>query len=631
MDGMKKFQSFFKDTKPSTAALTVFVASLLVIVLVYKSPGGTHKYIYIWPLTAIQLALILPSWRMPLVRFSSLLAGIPAVMLGGILVGLPFPLTLDIALLTVIDVWICGVILSRGIQGFEDLKHTKNLLLFLSATFAGPIATGAITSITIAAIVHKPYLFVVPSVVFSDSLGIAVVFPVMLFLLTGEYRSFSKLRPILPRGIPAAALFTIATAFVFWQGRYPLLFVVFPPMVLIVFALGLEGAIYVSMTLSIIASYATAHGHGPIPLSRVQTPEGRILLLQAFLWMGVATAFPIGALLDERRRAERSAEDARAIHRILLENAADMIVLSSFDGNHRYISAASERLTGWTPEEYLAMERMSTLHPDDRSVVEMMFESMIAGKQEHAIHYRIAQKAGGYRWVEATARAYFDDLSGDVRGYVGTVRDISGFKNVESILTTEMDKLSRDRQTMKELALTDALTELPNRRAFDAEVREQLRGARIATNVTALLMVDVDYFKLYNDMYGHQAGDNCLRQVAGALRKRSSRASDFVARWGGEEFAILLPETSAAGAQIVADDMLERVRGLMIEHKRSPLGIITISIGISALDPLCIEDPAFWIQQADRALYASKKSGRDRCTLAFSQPETECAEEPLQA
>ena len=390
---------------------------------------------------------------------------------------------------------------------------------------------------------------------------------------------------------------------------------VYPPMVLMVLAMGLEGSVFVSVTLAVIGSVATAHGHGPLQLSRLAKPEDRLLILQMYLWMSMATALPIGALLDERRRAEKAVEEARSVYQIVLENAEDMIILSSMDGSQRYISPASERLTGWTSEEFLALDRMSTFHPEDREVAALVMESMASGKREHIFHYRIAQKDGGWRWVEAVARAYFDGETGKVLGYVGTVRDISDFKNTEEELIHERERLARDKDRIELLARTDALTQLPNRRAFDEALRDQLTFSRQGKKV-ALLMVDVDFFKLYNDVYGHQEGDACLRRIGEALQGQAGRGDDFVARWGGEEFGVLLPGADLAGAQVVANGILEAVRGLGIEHTGSPRGMCTVSIGVAVLDAHSMEDPGHWVQQADKALYASKRTGKDRATAA---------------
>jgi diguanylate cyclase (GGDEF)-like protein/PAS domain S-box-containing protein len=387
-------------------------------------------------------------------------------------------------------------------------------------------------------------------------------------------------------------------------------------MVIMVLAMGLEGATVSGVVLTIVGGTTTSLHHGPLWLAADVSPEHRMLLLQLFLLVSAATALPVGALLDERRREGRAAEEARSIYQTLLQNAEDTIILSSFDGTRRYISPAIKALTGWTPAEFLAMDRMQTFHPDDRDMARLVMESMASGKRQHVVRYRIAQKDGGYRWVEAVARAYFDDTSGSVLGYVGTLRDISSLKQTEEIWEMERETLTREKLAMARLANTDALTVLPNRRAFDDALLRQLSRAA----AVSVMMIDVDFFKAYNDLYGHQAGDDCLRQIAQALQNKVGRGGDVVARLGGEEFGVLLPGVDAGGARSVAESMLNAIWDLDIPHQSSPIGRITISIGIANWADIREHDTALLIQQADRALYVSKRAGKNRVTIAGGMP-----------
>jgi len=122
-----------------------------------------------------------------------------------------------------------------------------------------------------------------------------------------------------------------------------------------------------------------------------------------------------------------------------------------------------------------------------------------------------------------------------------------------------------------------------------------------------LLMVDVDHFKLYNDRYGHQQGDECLRAVAAVLAAGANRPGDRVSRYGGEEFAVLLPATDQRGALRVADRVLAAIACLAIEHSNAPSGVVSVSVGIACGDG---NDPAGLVRSADGALYAAKRGGR---------------------
>jgi diguanylate cyclase (GGDEF)-like protein/PAS domain S-box-containing protein len=296
-----------------------------------------------------------------------------------------------------------------------------------------------------------------------------------------------------------------------------------------------------------------------------------------------------------------------------------MIVLSSIDGAQRYASPASERLTGYTPEEYLALDRSSLVHPEDRAMVDLFFESVTGGKLHHRLRYRLTHKTGGWRWVEVSTTAFLDSNTGAVDGYVGTVRDITQIQVTER----ERDHFAHEREQFRELSNTDPLTQLPNRRAFDEAMNRQIMASLASGQQAALLLIDVDNFKRYNDTYGHEAGDRCLAGIGVAMRRALGRDSDFLARWGGEEFVVLLSATRAQGAQKVAADILRAVRSLQITHEACARGHVTVSIGIAPLDDNALEDASSWIQKADRALYESKRLGKDqaRMTPAAYAPE----------
>jgi diguanylate cyclase (GGDEF)-like protein len=171
-------------------------------------------------------------------------------------------------------------------------------------------------------------------------------------------------------------------------------------------------------------------------------------------------------------------------------------------------------------------------------------------------------------------------------------------------------------QALEKLALTDSLTAVANRRQFDATVAGEAKRSMRMRKKLAILLVDVDKFKDYNDLYGHGAGDLCLKRIAAALRDTVRRPSDLVARYGGEEFAVLLPDTDAARAQAIAAELLAAVRALDIAHAAWERGIVTISIGLAVSTPLLpMIDPVSLIERADQALYAAKQAGRDRALV----------------
>jgi diguanylate cyclase (GGDEF)-like protein len=167
--------------------------------------------------------------------------------------------------------------------------------------------------------------------------------------------------------------------------------------------------------------------------------------------------------------------------------------------------------------------------------------------------------------------------------------------------------------------LQDGLTGIANRRYFDDYLGREWQRAKREQQPLALLMVDVDFFKHYNDTYGHVAGDQCLQQVAGVLQGVSKRATDLAARYGGEEFALILPNTGQEGAVEIGKQILVGVRNLGIRNATSVSSqIITVSLGIATYIPSEFDLPDKFIIAADQALYQAKKAGRNQ--LAVTRP-----------
>lgn len=176
-----------------------------------------------------------------------------------------------------------------------------------------------------------------------------------------------------------------------------------------------------------------------------------------------------------------------------------------------------------------------------------------------------------------------------------------------------MEREIRDaHQTMRDMALTDSMTGLGNRRRLDSALLDEIRLAKRQNTSLALIMLDVDYFKRYNDQYGHAAGDDCLTAVGGAIQQAVQRPGDLAVRYGGEEFTVLLPNTDKAGAIRVAEAILEAIRALNIEHVGHPLGKVTASAGVTASQPGREEvTPANLLKSADGCLYLAKQQGRN--------------------
>ena len=194
------------------------------------------------------------------------------------------------------------------------------------------------------------------------------------------------------------------------------------------------------------------------------------------------------------------------------------------------------------------------------------------------------------------------------------VSDITSTKHAEAALRIAAEQL-------KNLADTDGLTGVMNRRGFEeAFARETARSAREGTPLS-VLMIDIDWFKAYNDSYGHPAGDECLRQVSRCLVGCVKRPADTVARYGGEEFVVLLPGTDAAGAKVVAGQFATRLQELGLPHSGSPVGRVTASTGITTGQGQVLRTQAQrLLATADNALYDAKAAGRNRVAERQFEP-----------
>ncbi|MCL2030613.1 MAG: GGDEF domain-containing protein [Oscillospiraceae bacterium] len=179
-------------------------------------------------------------------------------------------------------------------------------------------------------------------------------------------------------------------------------------------------------------------------------------------------------------------------------------------------------------------------------------------------------------------------------------------------------------RVMDDLSHVDALTGIYNRRYMESGLRRMMEFLSRSNAPISVLMIDIDFFKPYNDTYGHQQGDVCLKAVAQALELALTRENDFVARYGGEEFAVVLPNTGEEGARVIAEKLLDNVRALKIPHEKSLAApYVTVSVGVTSGSVVYTHCGKDYVQQADRALYASKQGGRNRFTyLEFRETDT---------
>ncbi len=310
----------------------------------------------------------------------------------------------------------------------------------------------------------------------------------------------------------------------------------------------------------------------------------------------------LGDTLDQMAQrlqlTSRELKSSEARYKLLAENTADLVTHIDCSGRRGYVSPASRSILGYEPRELLGGSPIDLAHPLDRPQLAMMLEALQLGAETPALQYRACRRDGSYVWVEITGRA----LGGGL-GAMLSIRDVSRRKSAE-------DQLEEANRNLRMLASTDGLTGLANRRSFDKALTRELARCSRDELPLALLLVDVDHFKSYNDSYGHQEGDECLKRLSHLLRGMARRPGDVAARYGGEEFAVILPNTSAEGAHQFAEQLRTSVEALNIPHCRSAFGLVTVSTGLACEIPVSGSDSI--LANADAALYSAKANGRNR-------------------
>lgn len=317
----------------------------------------------------------------------------------------------------------------------------------------------------------------------------------------------------------------------------------------------------------------------------------------------------------DRVRTENAMRDSEVRFRLIAENSSDVVSLMDLNGRTVYVSPSCERVLGFLPDEMMRMAPFANIHPHDAERVRRHFNQLVRGEPVTSIQCQVVHKTGRHIWLDMMWRSVLNS-HGEVERLQVASRDITDSKQYEKRLEEAQRKL-REQQAeleemndrLKSLASTDALTGLKNRRAFEERLDKELSRSRRHGHALSLILLDIDHFKSYNDTYGHPKGDEILRLV-GRLLTRTMRETDFATRYGGEEFAILLPDTDREGAHRLA----ERLRH-SIETAKWPDRVITASVGVASFGERASTAEAL-IDHADRALYRSKELGRNRVTMA---------------
>jgi diguanylate cyclase (GGDEF)-like protein/PAS domain S-box-containing protein len=690
----------------------------------------------LWVANGLFLAymLLAPRWRWR----AYLLTGFFALSIRILLMPALWDRILLYNLLDMMEVVPAAFLLRRRSLELPRFTERDYLIRFIAfGVLAGPILAGAVFALLLRfthlpAPVH-PFL----NWAAADSLGIAISTPAFVAVFRTRLRSTFDWRQewFYP------ALLLVAAFAAFAQNTVPLVYLIYPLLVLVLVRLGLGYASLFTLFVAAIGVWFTIQGNGPFANPDSTHPAQSALHLQLAIASAILLIYTVSVVLESRRSIERRLEKIASLHALVTENSRDAILLADFNGQRSYVSSAVEHMIGWSPAEFARMKSLDLLHPDDLPKAEATMRELRSGGEGAMIECRVRKNTGDYIWVEASLRIVRNPKTGAPSEILYLVRDVTERKNAEHLrefhhsliraiygvslegilvvnnegnvvsynkrfsdvwqiadadipaamhadsfhmsderllphvvsrvkhpaaflervrelyadpdATDQCEIPLKDGRTLERystcvrsdggeylgrvwffrdvsgrkiaeerlqdayvaveaLAATDALTGLANRRRFDQVLNvEWRRGLRDGLPLS-LLMIDADLFKPYNDTYGHPRGDSCLKQIAEAALDVFARPGDLVARLGGEEFAVVLPNTDSKGAMKMGREICEAMRGRKLPHSGSPIGIVTVSVGCATLVPAFGRHAVNLVELADEALYKAKDLGRNR-------------------
>jgi diguanylate cyclase (GGDEF)-like protein/PAS domain S-box-containing protein len=421
-----------------------------------------------------------------------------------------------------------------------------------------------------------------------------LTFTPLALLITGRSAQRRTLRSIKTRwrdfGLVLQLVLVVSLG-VFMQTGLPLLFLPILAIILATFRVGREGAAISIAILTIVSGLATIFGSGPVQLVGGSIAD-RMLFLQFYLASAVLTILPVSSDLQHRRTVLGKVRLAEAQFRLLAEHSSDIIMHLNVAGRIRYVSPAIERLSGHSAGALIGRPALDLIAKEHVDSIREEHQRVLAARGEIiSFRYLGITADGAKRWFETDSRAVLDD-DGEIEGVLSVARDVN-------------ERMAHE-ERLSMAAYTDALTGLPNRRAF-----RNLIDGRPGEDGDCIALLDIDHFKQVNDTHGHATGDEVLRVFA-ALARRIVRANDYVARIGGEEFVILFPATSVEQALQVCDRLRREISASPLAYGAGPVWV-TVSGGLSQLRAAGLDEA---MKTADAALYQAKQSGRDRLAKA---------------
>lgn len=318
--------------------------------------------------------------------------------------------------------------------------------------------------------------------------------------------------------------------------------------------------------------------------------------------------------ITDYKQTHKALIESEEKYRSIINASPDDITITDLEGYITMVSPAAKKIFGYQTDtdEYIGKQLIDFVIPDDiervRSNIMLMYQSSNRGSNE----YRAVRKDNNIFNVEVNS-GFICDASGNPSKMIFLIRDITERKLAEQHIHDLIQQLEIEKNSARLNSITDSLTGIANRRYFDETLSAEFYRSKCSHYPLSVIMLDVDYFKEFNDIYGHIAGDDCLKQIGSMLKTIAGKTQTIVARYGGDEFILILPETEDNEAESLAKQIQEAVKDLDIPHSASDIAkYVTVSIGVTTIYMTELTSPKDLVLLADKSLYHAKRQGRNQ-------------------
>jgi len=573
--------------------LAVGVLCFLVRSLVYLD---SWSYAMVWPAVAPQLVALLTSPRR---QWPVYLAAFAAIQI------VPARLFLDMSpevgvVSTMTAVVFAATVLHRDrdwVTGRSDsLRSWQRFLLygvFVAPLLASPIGIASLVWNGEIATDPRSLVYAAMAWYLTEAVGIAFLVPLML--RWQHYRRRHSWREVLWFTMMTALTVGLCAASA-TKSSFVLVFLTGLPALLVLIRSGIAAAFAEMAVGSALVLGSTFAGYGPFAAS-LEEPGQAMISAQVFVLGAFTMVVMVAAALEDRMRLAALEDASHKAYELIAELTGDVVIVVDKEGNVLHRASHGYEILDLPGSPVTKSQWLEQVHPDDRAARQHFPESTQPGP---SAPFRVRRRDGTWGWYVVHSRRTPEGLTAAI------MRDVTLEREVQDSLT--------------DMANTDPLTGLANRRGLSHRAAHIWTRAHETGEPVSALFVDIDHFKSFNDVYGHQAGDECLRHVAGVLRHLAVPRSWLAARYGGEEFAVVL--SGCEDPRRLASGLAAAVRDLEIPHLGSDSGYLTVSIGVATLRPwqAARSDPdaavGELLDRADKALYAAKSQGRNAIALS---------------